>query len=98
VLLVESEHGEVVPPPAVASYRAAFGKACSLTYRVIGGADHGLSEERWQRAYTTLLVHRVTEMVLGAREGGGAQRSGGPPDEGRPSAMVAGVPTKASPA
>ena len=84
VLLVESEHDEVVPHPAVASYRAAFGKARSLTYRVIEGADHGLSEGRWQRAYTTLLVHWATEMVLGAREGGGAQRAGSPPDEGHP--------------
>ncbi|MES2464467.1 MAG: DnaB-like helicase C-terminal domain-containing protein, partial [Armatimonadota bacterium] len=35
VLLVESEHDDVVPHPAVASFRAAFGRARSLTYRVI---------------------------------------------------------------
>jgi uncharacterized protein len=72
VLIVESEHDDVVPHPAIASYRAAFERARSLTYRVIEGADHGLSEEPWQRAYTALLASWVTEMVLGAREGGGA--------------------------
>ena len=45
-----------------------------MTYRVIEGADHGLSEERWQQAYTSLLVNWATEMVLGAREGGAGAR------------------------
>ena len=36
-----------------------------------------------QRAYTALLVRWVTEMVLGAREGGGAERAGAPPDGSR---------------
>ncbi|MFZ5510713.1 MAG: alpha/beta hydrolase, partial [Pseudomonadota bacterium] len=47
-------------------------QARSLTYRVIEGADHGLSEQRWQQAYTSLLVNWLTEMVRGAaasREG-----------------------------
>jgi pimeloyl-ACP methyl ester carboxylesterase len=74
-LLVESEHDDVVPYPAVASFRTAFGRARSLTYRVIEGADHGLSEEPWQRAYTSLLVGWITEMVLGAREGAPPQRT-----------------------
>ena len=43
-----------------------------LTYRVIAGADHGLSEKPWQQAYTSLLVNWATEMVLGAREDGEA--------------------------
>jgi dienelactone hydrolase len=72
VLLVASEHDEVVPHPVIANYRAAFEGVRSLTYRVIGGADHGLSEEPWQRAYTSLLANWATEMVLGAREGGAA--------------------------
>jgi uncharacterized protein len=75
VLVVESEHDDVVPHPAIANYLAAFGKAHSLTYRVIEGADHALSEPHWQEAYTSLLVNWATEMVLGAREGGaGAPR------------------------
>lgn len=72
VLLVESEHDDLVPHPTIASFRAAFVRARSLTYRVIAGADHGLSEPAWQEAYTSLLVAWATEMVLGAREGGAA--------------------------
>jgi len=70
VLIVESEHDDIIPHPGIANYMAAFEKARSLTYRVIKGADHGLSEEPWQQAFTTLLVNWATEMVLGAREGG----------------------------
>jgi len=72
VLIVESEHDDIVPHPVIANYRAAFGKACSLTYRVIEGADHGISEEPWQQAYTSLLVNWASEMVIGAREAGAA--------------------------
>ena len=72
VLVVESAHDDTVPHPAIASYLAAFENAHSLTHRVIAGADHGLSEEPWQQAYTSLLVTWATEMVIGAREGGTA--------------------------
>src|SRR5829696_728741 len=71
VLIVESERDDTVPPPVIANYNAAFERAHSLTYRVIESADHGLSEEPWQQAYTSLLVNWAREMVLGAREGGG---------------------------
>lgn len=71
VLLVESEHDDIIPHPTIASYRTAFDKAHSLTYRVIEGADHGLSDPLWQQAYTSILVNWMREMVLGAREGGG---------------------------
>ena len=69
VLVVESEHDDIIPHQVIANYLAAFAQARSLTYRVIEGADHGLSEEPWQQAYTTLLVNWATEMVLGARQG-----------------------------
>jgi hypothetical protein len=72
VLIVESERDTVVPHPVIENYRAAFEKVRSLTYRVIKGADHGLSERPWQQAYTSLLVTWMTEMVVGARAGGGA--------------------------
>ncbi|MCW7537885.1 alpha/beta fold hydrolase [Aquabacterium sp. A7-Y] len=71
VLLVESECDTVVPHPVIASYREACIQAASLTYRVIHGADHGLSQDSAQRAYTALLVNWLSEMVLGARQGGG---------------------------
>jgi uncharacterized protein len=72
VLMVASEHDEVVPHPVIANYLGAFEGVRSLTYRVIAGADHGLSEESWQQAYISLLANWAMEMVLGAREGGAA--------------------------
>ena len=67
VLAIESEHDELVPHTTVANYLAAFRQARSLTYRVIEGADHGLSEQQARDAYTTLLLSWIREMVVGAR-------------------------------
>ena len=67
VLVVESENDTVVPHQVIANYREACISARSLTYRMIPGADHGLSDDTWQRAYTALLVAWMTEMVSGAR-------------------------------
>ena len=69
VLIVESEHDHLVPHQTIVSYRAAFFQAHSLSYRIIDGADHALSAEPCQRAYTSLLVNWTTEMILGARGG-----------------------------
>lgn len=63
VLIVESERDDTIPSPVIANYRTAFEAAHSLTYRVIEGADHGLSEERWQQAYSSLLVNWAREMA-----------------------------------
>jgi hypothetical protein len=49
------------------SYRSAFRRSHSLTHRIIDGADHALTEKTAQRAYTSILVNWVTEMVTGAR-------------------------------
>lgn len=62
-LVVESERDEIIPHPAVANYIAALANAHSLTYRVIEEADHALSQEPWERAYTGLLVGWLTERV-----------------------------------
>ena len=62
-LVVESEHDEIIPHPAVANYIAALANAHSLTYRMIEGGDHGLSEESCERAYTELLVNWMAEMI-----------------------------------
>ncbi|WP_085597725.1 MULTISPECIES: S9 family peptidase [unclassified Pseudomonas] len=67
VLLVESEHDEHVPHATIMSYRAAFQRSHSLTHRIIDDADHALSSETSQEAYTTILVDWVTEMVVGER-------------------------------
>ncbi|HYF20597.1 MAG TPA: alpha/beta fold hydrolase [Ramlibacter sp.] len=72
VLVVESENDPIVPHPVIQNYLAAFERARSLTYRVITGADHGLSDKASQQAYTAVLVHWIEEMVLGARSGSAA--------------------------
>jgi pimeloyl-ACP methyl ester carboxylesterase len=63
VLLVESEHDEVVPHPVIQSYREACATPRSLWYRVIEGADHGLTEERHQETYGSLLVQWFAQML-----------------------------------
>jgi pimeloyl-ACP methyl ester carboxylesterase len=68
-LVVESEHDALVPHQVIQNYMAAFSQAQSLTYRMISGADHALSEKAWQQTYTSVLVNWMTEMVLGARAG-----------------------------
>lgn len=72
VLVVESECDQVIPHTVIASYLEACVQPRSLTYRVIKGADHGLTEDSMQRSYTSLLVSWMTEMVFGEREGNNA--------------------------
>jgi uncharacterized protein len=69
VLVIESENDSVIPHTVITSYVEACTRAHSLTYRMIQGADHGLSDEGAQRSYTSLLVNWMTEMVQGARVG-----------------------------
>jgi uncharacterized protein len=73
VLVVESQHDSIVPHPVVANYIAAFANAHSLTYRVIEGADHGLTSEASKQAYTQLLVTWLKEMTAAARGAPAAQ-------------------------
>jgi len=68
VLLVESEHDTIVPSSVTANYRTAFQNARSLTFRVIEGADHALSDESWQQAYTALLTNWTKDLILAARK------------------------------
>ena len=65
VLIVESEHDTVIPHQVIVNYREACISARSSTYRLIEGADHGLSNETWKSAYTLLLVNWFTEIVFG---------------------------------
>jgi dienelactone hydrolase len=69
VLIVESEHDTLVPHQVIENYMSACKHAQSLTYRMVSGADHALSEKEWQQTYTSLLVNWMTEMVLSARGG-----------------------------
>jgi pimeloyl-ACP methyl ester carboxylesterase len=88
VLIIESENDDTVPHMTIENYREAAKHARSLTYRVIDDADHGLSDDSAQRAYTALLVNWLTEMIFGARQGGpaaqGSARSGAAPREAPP--------------
>ena len=88
ILVVESERDDTVPHRTIQNYVEAARHAHSLTYRVIQGADHGLSDESSQRAYTSVLVNWLTEMVFGARESvpvaQGAARAGAVPEEAPP--------------
>jgi pimeloyl-ACP methyl ester carboxylesterase len=67
VLVVESEHDDIVPHRTIENYVEACTHAHSLTYRAIPGADHGLTHASAQRAYTEVLVNWLTEMVFAAR-------------------------------
>jgi hypothetical protein len=75
VLIVESEFDTVIPHAVISNYLEAFIKPHSLTYRMIKQADHGLTDEVHQRAYTSLLVNWLTEMIFGARAGNVAAHS-----------------------
>lgn len=69
VLIVDSEHDEVIPRAVISSYREACSAARSLTYRCLDGADHGLTREADQQAYTKLLTQWLGEMWPEARRG-----------------------------
>ena len=69
VLLVESEHDDYVPHTTLMSYRAAFENVHSLTHRIVDGADHSLSQDNDQQAYTSILTSWLSEMIIGARVG-----------------------------
>ena len=66
-LLVESAHDAIIPSQVIANYRKALTRTASLTYRVLEEADHALSSEASQQAYTSLLVNWLSEMIRGAR-------------------------------
>jgi pimeloyl-ACP methyl ester carboxylesterase len=67
VLIVESEHDSIVPAPVTANYRNAFTKARSLTFHAVDGADHALSDAKWQDAYTAMLTRWAREVILKSR-------------------------------
>jgi len=64
VLMIESEDDHVVPHAVISSYLKACIEPRSLTYRVLEGADHGLTDDSSQHAYTYVLMSWVKEMVF----------------------------------
>jgi dienelactone hydrolase len=69
VLLIEAEHDHLIPHETIMNYRRAFDQAHSLTHRIIDGADHALSGESCQQAYTSILSAWAMEMIIGRRMG-----------------------------
>lgn len=69
MLLIESEFDDMIPSSVLASYRQASTQTRSLTFRCIKNADHGLTTEDGQRAYTEVLLGWLKEMVAHARAG-----------------------------
>lgn len=67
VMIVESEHDDLVPHRTITSYIAAFSRARSITYKRILGADHALTHLASRRAYDDILIRWLKDMVFGAR-------------------------------
>jgi esterase/lipase len=67
-LVVESEIDRIIPSQVVANYRAALTQAASLTVRMLEEADHSLSTDEMQKAYTAVLVAWLKEMIGRARK------------------------------
>jgi len=67
VLLVEAERDVIVPHAVMRNYANAFGRARSVTSRLIRDADHALTLKEHQQEYTRYLIDWMTEMVIGRR-------------------------------
>lgn len=63
VLLIESEDDETVPHPAVKSFKSAFKNARSLTYRLLEGADHELSDQSARSRFRYELMRWMNEVA-----------------------------------
>ncbi|TBU77872.1 alpha/beta hydrolase [Pseudomonas daroniae] len=67
VLLVESEFDDYIPHATLMNYRSSFEKAHSLTHRIMTGADHALTQDSDQKAYTSILTSWISEMIVESR-------------------------------
>jgi pimeloyl-ACP methyl ester carboxylesterase len=78
VLVVESEHDALIPHQVIRNYLDAFGRARSVTHRVIRGADHALSRPAWRRAYGAIVsdwfAARLPSGATPGREAAGPRR------------------------
>ncbi|MBK1713133.1 alpha/beta hydrolase family protein [Rubrivivax gelatinosus] len=99
VLLIESENDRIIPHAVITSYQEAARQVKSLTLRCLAGADHGLSDEADQRAYTQVLVGWFKEMLLGARRGTvqPATADGAPPERPLPTKKAVSAAAAAQP-
>lgn len=76
LLLVRSERDHVIPREVLSSYHEAATSARSLTCHVLPGADHGLSSEADQRAYTRVLLDWLRERLAASARAPGCPPSG----------------------
>jgi dienelactone hydrolase len=67
VLLIDSEHDQVIPPPVIESYARSFERARSLTRFTVAQADHELSNPAWQKAYHDALLDWLAQQVEGSQ-------------------------------
>jgi dienelactone hydrolase len=72
VLIVESEHDDRIPHAVITSYRDACTAAASMTHKCLAGADHGLTTNESQQAYTALLLKWLADLWPDARRGSDA--------------------------
>ena len=63
VLLVASGADEIIPRLVIENYRAALTRVRSSTFRVIDGADHGLSQPEWGRTHHDIFVDWAGSMI-----------------------------------
>jgi len=60
---LESEDDETVPHPAIRSFRSVFRNARSLTYRLLEGADHELSDQSARSRFRDELTRWMNEVA-----------------------------------
>lgn len=57
VLLIESEHDQIIPHKIFELYKEAVTDKTKLTHETIKDADHQLSKEKWKQEFIDILVH-----------------------------------------
>jgi dienelactone hydrolase len=69
VLIVQAGRDTVIPARVLANYATAFRRsAASVRHHVLRSADHGLSEDRWRRAYGALLARWLSVHAEAGRQ------------------------------
>jgi pimeloyl-ACP methyl ester carboxylesterase len=63
VLVVQSEHDEVIPPWVVQAYCAS---RPGIRHVVLAGARHALTEPAWRQAFTSLVVEFLRDAATAA--------------------------------
>lgn len=64
VLLVDSEEDQIIPAPVIVSYKQAFQQARSVTRYTLKGADHQLTDPRWQTNYRAVVLGWLNDVRI----------------------------------